>query len=183
MLWISCVLLCVLPSCGNDDPCGCRNDTGNLVFRRDDGSPISFPADAQTFIWCGQWEPGSVPEPALQVVHGSGAVDTPYWSLKVVLADATVGDTLFIPNSFVWNLPDSLDFFLLDPPNELSSQQPESSGFLVLLQLGCDVGQKVEFVIDAVLGSEIGGLPAVAVQGRFLGTVMEAPRGKDQAGT
>lgn len=183
MFWISCALLFTLPSCGNDGPCGCTDEPGSLVFRRDGGSPISFPPDARAFIWCGEWEPSTVPEPALHVLFGSGVADTPGWRLKVVLDDVAVGDTLFLPNSFIWNLPDSLDFFLFDPPNELSSQVSESSGFLVFQQLGCAVGQAVEFDMDAVLASEVVGLPSVSVQGRFVGTVAEAPSAKEEAGT
>jgi hypothetical protein len=177
------VLLGLLPSCGNDSPCGCQEDTEALVFRRGDGSAISFAPDTQTYVWCGDWEPGSVSEPALHILVASSVADTPYWNLRLVLADATVGDTLFIPNQFVWNLPDSLDFYLFDPPNEVSSQQIESSGFLVLQQLGCDPGQTVEFNIDAVLASEIAEQPPVKVQGRFLGSINGAPPSKEAAGT
>lgn len=168
-----CALVALVPACGDDDPCGCGDDPGGLVFSREDGSPISFPPDAGTFVWCGDWETGRVPEPTLHIALSSATPDTPGWRLKVVLADAAVGDTLFIPNTFVWDQPDSLDFFLLDPPNELSSQQQESSGFLVFQQLGC--GQTIEFDLDAVLASEIAGQPSVTVRGRFRGTYTGIP--------
>lgn len=177
---LSTALACLLVGCGDNGPCGCTDDTEGLAFNRDDGTAISFPPDARPFVWCGPWE-SSVAEAALHVFFGNLATGTPSWNLRVVLADAAVGDTLFIPNTFVWDQPDSLDFFLLDPPNEfdppneLSSQQQESSGFLVFRQLGCDPGQAVEFDLDAVLASELAGQPAVSVQGRFVASITGAP--------
>jgi hypothetical protein len=171
------VLLLVLASCGDDNP-GKPADgiSGPLVFTRENGSVVTFPTGAQAFVWCGDWEPEEVPVPSLHVWFGSPTEPRGWW-LRAVLADTQTGDSLFFPNEFVWDEPDSVDIFLADPPNELSTSTDESSGFILFHRIPCRAGTSVEFSIDAVLGSELGDMPPVAVRGRFTAPVTGAPPG------
>lgn len=157
----------ILPGCGGEkslNPWDERED--QLIFTREDGSRVNFPISAQAYVWCGPWETGSVPEPSLHVWFGSAA-GLSGWMLKAVVSDIEPGDTMRFPNDFIWNEPDSVHMFLLDPPNELATDMEDSGGFIVFHSLPCPDGMIVDFSIDAVLGSEIGGMPPVAVRGRF----------------
>jgi hypothetical protein len=170
---------------------GCGDDNGSkphdedintLVFTRADSTAIAFAAGSRTYAWCGAWEPGSIDVPALHVWFGSGSTEhSAGWWLRAVVADIAVGDTLSFPNTFVWNEPDSVDVFVWDPPNELSTSEEESSGFVVFQEIPCPDGDRVAFTLDAVIGSEFGGSPAVSVRGRVEADVtdplwQDAPR-------
>ena len=153
--------------CGDENnlkPVGCAYN--QLVFTREDGSGIVFSPIARTYVWCGPWEQYDVPDHALHIWFGSSA-PAGGWVLKAVVADINIGDTLLFPNYFIWDQPDSVHLFLYDPPNELATNTEESSGFIVFHSLPCPEGGMVDFSIDAVLGSEYGDMPWVAVSGRF----------------
>jgi hypothetical protein len=138
-----------------------------LVFTREDGSEINFSISAKTSVWCGPWESEIVPTPTLHVWYGS-SIQTSGWMLRAVLGDVEIGDTLRFPNYFVWDEPDSVHMFLLDPPNELATDTEESFGFIVFHELPCPDGTTVDFSIDAILSSEYGDMPSVKVRGRFI---------------
>lgn len=160
-------LVLILVGCGDDGtvkPSGGSNRP--LVFTREDGSVVKFPAGAEAFVWCGPWEHDLVPVPSLHVWFGNPEEPTG-WVLEAVVDDIAIGDTLRFPNYFTWDQPDSVRLFLLDPPNELSTATEESGGFIVFHRLPCPSGMIVDFSIDAVLGSELGDMPWVAVRGRF----------------
>ena len=182
LIWLVCsrwtpalALVLLLIGCGDDGagkPSGHTN--GPLVFTREDGSRVEFPAAAETFVWCGPWEPEEVPAPSLHVWFGN--LEQPSgWSLKAVLSDIALEDTLRFPNYFAWDQPDSVHIFLLDLPNELATDTDESSGFIVFHRIPCPGGTTVDFSIDAILGSELGDMPPVSVRGRFTERVTGAP--------
>ncbi len=161
------VLILMLVGCGDDgtvNPSGGKDN--QLVFTREDGSEIEFTATAKAYVWCGPWENDLVLDTSLHVWFGSSA-SVNGWVLKAVVGDIEIGDTLRFPNYFIWDQPDSVHMFLLDPPNELATNTEESSGFIVFHSLPCPDGRTVDFSIDAVIGSEYGDMPSVTVRGRF----------------
>jgi len=168
-------LVFMLAGCGDDDtvkpPGGIDN---SLVFTREDASEVEFPAAAKAYVWCGPWE-NDVPVFSLHVWFGSPG-EPVGWELQGVVGDIEVGDTLRFPNSFIWNQPDGVLLFLLDPPNELATNTEESDGFMVFHRLPCSSGSTVDFSIDAVMGSEFGDMPPVTVRGRFTAQVTGPPQ-------
>jgi hypothetical protein len=127
------------------------------------------------YIWCGDWQPGEIPVPALHVWIGTPQQGHAYWWLRAVIKDIELGTTMSFPNYFIWNDPDSVAIFLLDPPNELATDTEESTGSIVFHRIPCPGGSTLDFTIDAVLGSEYGNMPMVAVCGRFTEEVTGAP--------
>jgi hypothetical protein len=162
----------VVQSCGDDKGTGPGDALSNTItFVREDSSVIQFSESAVTYAWCGDWEPGNVPVPALHVLVGSYGPGEPYWWLRAVVSDIEIDVPLSFPNYFVWDQPDSVNLFLYDPPNELSTDTEESDGTITFHQLPCPRDGTVDFSIDAVLGSEYGDMPTVVVRGRFRGHV------------
>jgi hypothetical protein len=159
----------LVAACGSDpaEPSGVEND---LVFERANGTLITFPAN--TYVWCGAWEPGEVAAPSVHVFVGNPEGG---WKLTAVRSDVVTGQPNTFPNNFIWDDPKDADLFIYDPPNELSTQAEESSGSLTFTQLDCERGGRVAFTIDAVVGSEFGDLPPVSVSGSFSGRIGAGP--------
>jgi hypothetical protein len=166
------VLSCFCCGCG-DDGTGQppKGSSAQLEFTREDGSAVEFSGDAELYVWCGAWEPDVVPVPSLHVWFGSTSEVGPTWRLSAVVGDIGIGDTLFFPNYFIWDQPDSVLLGLFDPPNELATDTEGSSGTIVFERIPCLDGDVVEFSIDAVIGSEYGDMPWVAVSGHFVARV------------
>lgn len=161
------VLAIVLIGCGDEGTVNPSSNTNNqLVFTREDGSKIEFSVPAKAYVWCGAWENDLVLDYSLHVWYRSLS-SSGGWILNAVVADVELGDTLHFPNYYIWDHPDSVHMFLLDPPNELATNTEESSGFIVFHSLPCPDGGTVDFTIDAVIGSEYGDMPSVTVRGRF----------------
>ncbi len=158
----------LLFSCGDDGPTTPAPGPAqnNLVFTRDDQSQISFPSDAELFVWCGPWQEGEVDTASLQVFFGASP-NRSAGDLQAVLSDVTVGEPLPFPNFFIWDQPKDVDIFVADAPNELSTSQDDSSGSIVFQKLDCGSGGEVEFSIDAVIDSEFGDGPSMHVTGTF----------------
>ena len=171
------MVLTLAVDCGDDKPSGPPVENQEpLVFTRENSSRIQFPSTAQTYVWCGPWEEDDIPTPALHVWFGSlTATDSPGWELKGVHGDFSPGDTLRFPEYFIWDHPDSVHIFLWDPPNELATDTEDASGYIVFRHVPCAGENYVEFDIDAVLGSELGGMPTVTVRGRYKHSVTGAP--------
>jgi hypothetical protein len=149
----------------------------NLVFKRQDGTTITFPAAARTFAWCGPYEQGNVPTTTFHLItYDTTLTDRTYWRLWAIPPDVTVGDTLSFPMNWTWPSPDSVHVFIADPPNEISSNQHEDVfGWIVFQQLDCSEGGGIEFTIDAQFPSEFGDGPWVAVTGSFRATLTGSP--------
>jgi hypothetical protein len=151
-------------ACGDSDPAGPGSAIQNdLIFTRADGSTIAFAGSSALEISCGSWEAGMVATPSLQV-RLSGQTG---WHLRAVLDDVAIGQPLSFPNGFIWDQPQNVDLFILDVPNELSTQDGRSSGSITFQVLSCVSGGQVSFTIDAVIGSEFGNGPSVTVTGSF----------------
>ena len=95
--------------------------------------------------------------------------------MTAVVADVVIGTPLTFPNSFNFNQPKNAQFFINDPPNELSSSEAPSSGSITFQQLNCGTGGRVAFTMSATLGSEVGG-PSVSVSGTLSAPVGQAPQ-------
>lgn len=138
--------------CGDDSngPVYSFSVENNLVFERTDGSRIGF--KPEVLIWCGAWEEGDVPVAAFHI-RGWGDGGR-YWSLRAVLDDIEPGERIDFPNFYIWDEPAGVDIFIFDEPNELSTAQPESHGWIMFEKIECGAVGAVQFSIDAVLGSE-----------------------------
>lgn len=156
--------------CDSSEPAGPSGAHNDLVFERENGSTITF-AD-ETSVWCGAWEAGEVSAPSVHVLVGGVPSG---WKVTAVRADVVIGQPITFPNTFIWDDPDGADMFILDPPNELSTQSSDSSGRITFTELDCTIGGTVAFTIDAIVGSEFGDLPAVSVTGSFSGRVGQPP--------
>jgi hypothetical protein len=166
-------------ACGDSDVTGPGTNQANentLAFTRADQSTIVFDTGAQLRVWCGPWESGRIATPAVHVRFAGPGQTNRSWKLTAVRADVRIGVPLVFPNSFSFDQPRNADLFILDEPNELSTSTSSSSGSLTFQQLNCATGGRVEFTIAAVVGSEFGGGPSVAVAGRVNAPVGEAPR-------
>ena len=156
--------------CGSSEPAGPSGTHNDLVFERENGSVITF-AD-ETTVWCGAWETGEVPVASVHVLVGGVPSG---WKVTAVRADVVIGEPIAFPNTFIWDDPRGADMFILDPPNELSTQSSDSSGRITFTELDCSIGGTVAFTIDAIVGSEFGDLPPVSVAGSFSGRVGQPP--------
>ena len=176
ILLTASVVICLLTwGCGNDGGSGPVTADDPITFVRADSSIVSFAGSTETYVWCDDWEPGEVSTPALHVWVGTLSPDSPHWWLRSVTEDIALEVPLTFPNHFIWNEPDSVHIFLGDPPNELATDTENASGTIRFHQLPCPGSGLVEFSIDAVLGSEFGGMPPVAVRGRFSTQVTAPP--------
>jgi len=163
-------------SCSENGPSGPGAAQNSLVFIRADQSVISFSSDALLYVWCGSWEEGMIATPSFQVLFGGPGAGDPMWHLRAVVADVKIGEALTFPNNFVFDLPQGVDLFLADLPNELSTQSSRSSGSITFQKLQCGSGGEVQFSIDAVIGSEFGNGPSVNVTGTFRAAIGQPPR-------
>lgn len=157
------------------DPVVPVDTQNNLVFTRANGTPITFSSAAKLYAWCGAWEPGAINAPTVHVVFGGPGTNDPFWQLSAVRANVTIGQPLQFPNAFIFDQPKNADFFLLDPPNEVSTQIASSSGSITFQRLNCSTGGAVEFTINAVIGSEFSGSPSVTASGRFQAPIGSPP--------
>lgn len=162
--------------CGDDNSVKPDDHPLNtLVFKRADNSTITFPARARAYVWCGPWEEDYALAPTIHVLYAAPEDSTAYWYLQAVLADVVLGDTLRFPNTYISDQPDSASLFILDAPNELSTAEEESSGYLVFESLPCGKTNLVEFNIDAVVGSEYGDMTPASVKGQFRASATGEP--------
>ena len=136
-------------SCGGSptEPGAVEN---NLVFTRAHQSRISFPSDARLFVWCGPWDEGRIATPSLQISFGA-AIPSASWHLRAVVSDVTVGNPLTFPNFFLSDQPKNVDIFVLDEPNELSTDEDGSTGSITFQKLNCGSGGEVQFSINATI--------------------------------
>ena len=163
-----------------------RADVENhLVFTRQNGEAITFPANATTFVWCGDYEPGSAPTPTFHVLaYDTTRAERTYWRLHAIPADVTLEEPLVFPNPWTWPEPDSAGFFVLDRKNEASTMTEDSQGSIVFHKLDCtEGGAGIDFTVDARIGSEFGDGPWITVTGTFRATLTGSPFVPAQAAT
>src|SRR5215470_16953576 len=129
----------------------------NLVFQRQSGGTIPFPPGAVSWVWCGPWEAGNVETPSLHILTYDPDVPAPGWKIDAVVADVGLESPLNFPNHWTWPHPDSVTVFVLDPPNEASTDTEDSDGSIVFHALDCGSPGEVWFSMNATVGSEYGG--------------------------
>lgn len=167
-------------SCTSNTPSGPGTIQNALLFTRSsDQSVLAFSNAALLYVWCGEWEEGAIPAQSLHIAFGGPDAADPTWSLRAVVADVSVGVPLTFPNTFIFDQPKNVDFFVNDsldnPKNECSTQDIRSSGSITFQQLQCLTGGVVQFSINAEIGSEFGNGPSVNVVGTFQAIVGQPP--------
>jgi hypothetical protein len=170
---VTAAMLALFTSCSERDPVqSLDQDVIDIIMTRADGTVVQFADDAILFIWCGSWEE-NVPVPSLRIVLGGPGSGEPYLQLRAVLDNVTVGEPLSFPNTFVFDQPKDVDVFVFDPPNEASTQTEGTGlgGQITFQELACEAADRIEFTIDATLGSEFGNGPAITVSGRFRASI------------
>lgn len=167
------LLAVALTSCGDDDELIGNEDA--LICKRENGSTVQF-SSARIHVWCGPWEEDIVLAPTLHVLCiDPNDLHHARWELQAVYADFSPGDTLRFPNTFIWDHPDSAHVFLYDPPNELSTDRENASGWIVFHQIPCRGASEVEFDINAILASELSDMSWVSMQGSLRRAVTGSP--------
>ena len=136
-----------------------------LSFKRPNQSPIRFEGSPR--VWCGPWDDQAA-RPSIHVALRSARRG---WELSAVRRDLEAGKPIAFPNSFVSTRPRGAQLFVFGPSIEASSAEEESSGSIVFSRFGCELGDVVEFSVDAVLGSELFGGTRVSVAGTYRGRV------------
>ena len=168
------LVVTMLPLGCDDSPSEPIVAENELVFTRANGSVVTFPAGAQAIAWCGPWD-ADLDVPTVHIYFGITTGPATSWSLSAVRADVRTGQPLSFPNLFIFDQPKNAALFVLDPPNEVSSGEGDSSGSITFEELNCAIGGQVRFTIDAVLGSELGDGAPIRVRGSFRGTIGPRP--------
>jgi len=148
----------------------------NLIFERSNGTQVQFKPN--TFVWCGPWEEDLIPVETLHILVGfdpAAQENKSGWMLQAVISDVKIGEEMKFPNTFTWNQPEGVLLFVLDDPNELSTQEEESRGGIVFQKSSCGTGGEVQFSIDAVIGSEFSGGDSLKVSGTFYAPITGPP--------
>ena len=147
-----------------------------LVFTRSDQSVMEM--GKATAICCGSWGDSAGVQAVKILIYdadgGPGAAAG--WKLFLSLDGVSAGGVYALPTS-PSNRPEQIYMFVADIPgnNELASDADGSSGAVSVHSLECGPPLRVSFSIDATLGSELGGAPAIAVVGTFDAVVVEVP--------
>jgi hypothetical protein len=153
-----------------------EGSSGTLVFTRDDGSTFTIRAD-ELRIRCELLDTKK-PVRGITVFGPESAVDyekerirAPFVDIEAVLADVEHGLDQEVPtaNSYTGK---GANVFVGDPgpdgqrtpPNELQSDQEESSGSM-FVRGRCGGAPRLEMRIGATIGSEFHDAPAIRVRG------------------
>jgi hypothetical protein len=152
-----------------------------VSFLRSDGSSIRFAG--KVTAWCGPWENG-VRTRTLHVGAFAGQrARTSFWRLRVVLRDVRPGRRVSFPTGVVSKRPRGASLYVLDRAdtqrggNEASTTKAGSNGWISFTKVGCKAGDRVEFRLAAVMGSELGDKASITASGLFRGVVSRQPSG------
>lgn len=160
---------------------GCGGDNGRentITFHGTDGHKVEMPAE--TYVWCGPWDPLNSAEPALHVYVGrvdNGRRISPLWSLDATLHGTPRGRPARLPTLVEEDpRPQGVTLFAAWGTNqENSSQEEDSHGRLVVNELRCGQAGSVAFSVDATLGSEYHDGSPIRVRGRFVSPLTDPP--------
>jgi len=142
----------------------------SLVFTRADSTVLTM--GSTPLVCCGLYDPGFVNERAMRIVLYDPANQKPGWEILVLIDRAVAGATTTLPTTVV---PPSkvphVSMFVADIGNELNSDSEDSSGTITVHSFQCTATTiQIDFSVDAILGSELGGSPSMRVQGAFQAT-------------
>jgi hypothetical protein len=163
-------------ACGEDDGPNAPGSAvevaiiDSLVFTRADSSRVTM--GVIPLVCCGPYDPGFVNERAMRIVFYDPANLLPGWQILVLTDRALAGEFTTLPTTVV--PPSQVPFvslFVAGIGNALSSDTQDSSGTITVHSFECDAAAiRIDFSVDAVLGSEFGGGPSMRVQGTFEAT-------------
>ena len=141
---------------------GSANAATTLVFRRTDGSAISFPKTVRT--WCDG--------DGLHAV-GFGTIRQSHWQLGIARKNVRSG--LVLPYS--WKRPNGIELFVFDAKtkNEASEGAEGSHDRVALRHASCARGARIAVDVSGVLASEFFDGKPVRVSGTFSGRVGPRP--------
>jgi hypothetical protein len=153
-----------------------------LIFRRADGSEIEM--QGKPLVWCGPWN-DEIPDRTIQVAaigdvpRKTGQKWFSYWQLWAIPGDVEEGSAVGFPGDYTFDDPRGVVLFVGDAEteNESSTEGEESRGQIAFSQASCDVGDPVEFTIDAVIDSEFFDGKPITARGTFHGVVGDPPAG------
>jgi hypothetical protein len=165
------------PSSGTDE-----SAPNALIFRRADGSEIEM--QGKPLVWCGPWN-DEIPDQAIQVAAIGDVQRKPgqeffsYWQLWAIPGDVQAGSAVRFPGDYTFDDPRGVVLFVGDTEteNESSTEGEDSHGRIVFSHASCDVGDPVEFTIDAVIDSEFFDGKPITARGTFRGVVGDPPAG------
>jgi hypothetical protein len=142
----------------------------SLEFSRADSTVVEM--GTTPLVCCGLYDPSFVNERAIRIVLYDPANQKPGWQILILLDRAQAGAITTLPTTPV--APSKVPYvsmFAADIGNELSSDVEESSGTITVHSFSCgSTTIEIDFSVDAILGSEFGDGPAMAVKGTFRAT-------------
>lgn len=166
------VLFVLSVSCSEDNPSKPNQNSidNNMAFEYQNEEPITMGSNYA--ICCGIWDPGYIDKNAIKIFFYDPSFQRSFWKLFVVPGEVTIDSTYTLPLDY-----SPILMFLVDvkTSNELSSNEPESSGTITFSVLDCGPPVTISVTIDALLDSEFGGMPPVQVTGSFSCTVYTNP--------
>jgi hypothetical protein len=121
---------------------------------------------------CGLYDPSFVNERAMRVLFYDPAGQKPGWQILILIDHAQQGETVSLPT--VVEPPSKIpriSMFATTLGNDVSSNAAASTGTITVHSFRCtSVAIHIDFSVDAVLGSELGGGGSITVQGTFRAT-------------
>ena len=170
------VALC-LPACRDHkspvepEPFPGTSIENSLVFTREDSTTVTM--GTSYYGCCGLYDPSFVNERAIRIVlydpNGLGGG----WQILILVDRATAGATTTLPTSTV--APSKIPYvsiFATNPSGEWSSDAVASSGTIIVHSFECSWSTiRVDFSVNATLGSELAGTKPIRVQGTFRATL------------
>jgi hypothetical protein len=169
--------LALLLACHRDGKPGLLNPgtvstvvADSLVFTRADSTRIT--TGTTPLVCCGLYDPSFVNERTMRIVLYDPAYQKPGWEILVLIDRAVAGAITTLPTVVVApsKVP-RVSMFVADIGNELSSDAEDSSGTITVHSFQCTATAiRIDFSVDAILGSELASSPSMRVQGAFQAT-------------
>ena len=142
----------------------------HLLFTAADSTV--FTTGTSPYSCCGLYDPSFVNERALRIILFDPNGQKPGWQILILTDRAVAGETTTLPTTVVApsKVP-RVSMFVTSLQNEWNSDAEGSSGSIVVHSFECTVSTiRIDFSVDAVLGSETAG-PSIRLQGSFRATL------------
>jgi len=168
-----------LASCGRAKPNapsvppGVNTLSDGLVFTRADSTVILM---GKTYaVCCSTWEAGAIDREALKVFFYDATKRHSYWKLFVIPDIALAASVFALPTPGPGQGAVAITVTDVSTGNTASSDRPGSEGTITIHALGCGPPTRLDTTVDATLGSQTAGGPAIHVRGRFVATTYTNP--------